>query len=198
MKRLAFFILVAAACGVNSDRGSADAAVDAAVHGTFAAQGMYPTGVSVAGGGISPIAIALGDLNGDGKPDVAVANTSAFTDAVLLNTGTGTLAAPVEYSVGSSNASVAVGDYNGDGKLDLVTTFGLRLNDGSGNFTMLGGSHGAGGRGLAPADLDGDGKLDVVGANGTSSVSVHLGHGDGTFSASVTYPTGLDPLPWRV
>jgi hypothetical protein len=47
---------------------------------------------------------------------------------------------------------------------------------------------------IASADLDGDGKLDLVTANsGDSTVSVLLGHGDGTFAAKVDYPVGTNP-----
>ena len=59
-------------------------------------------------------------LNGDGKPDLAVANTDSNTVSVLLNNGTGTFAAKVDYPTGSYPDSVAVADLNGDGKPDLA------------------------------------------------------------------------------
>ena len=69
-----------------------------------------------------PNSVAIGDLDGDGKPDLATANISANTVSVLLrksdNTGFET-ATP--HPVGNAPLSVAIGDLDGDGKPDLVT-----------------------------------------------------------------------------
>jgi hypothetical protein len=62
----------------------------------------------------------VADLNGDGKPDLAVTNDTDNTVSVLLNDGGGTLAAKVDYATGKEPVSVAVGDINGDGKPDLA------------------------------------------------------------------------------
>ena len=64
--------------------------------------------------------VAVGDFNGDGKPDLAVANSGSNNVSVLLGNGDGTFQAPVNYTAGSRSASVAVADFNGDGKPDLV------------------------------------------------------------------------------
>ena len=63
--------------------------------------------------------VAMGDLNGDSKPDLAVANTNANTVAVLLGNGDGTFGPRSDYVTGNS-FSVAIGDLNGDGKPDLA------------------------------------------------------------------------------
>jgi hypothetical protein len=72
--------------------------------------------------GVVPQSVTVADLNGDGKPDLAVANGNDFTVSVFLNQGDGgTFAAAVTYVVGKWPASVAAADFNGDGALDLVT-----------------------------------------------------------------------------
>ena len=74
--------------------------------GTFEAKHDYGTGGQ-------PLSLAIGDLNGDGRADLAVA-TYAFSVSVLLNKGDGTFAAKRDYRTGAAFA-VAIGDLNGDG-----------------------------------------------------------------------------------
>ena len=62
----------------------------------------------------------MGDFNGDGKPDLAVANSGSNNVSVLLGNGDGTFQAAVNYAAGNAPNSVAVGDFNGDGKADLA------------------------------------------------------------------------------
>src|SRR6476661_6261343 len=85
---------------------------------TFAPKVDFPTG-SV------PNSVSIGDFNGDGSPDVAVANRFNGTTSILLNnTPTGattpTFAPKVDFPTGSSY-SVSIGDFNGDGKPDVAT-----------------------------------------------------------------------------
>ena len=71
--------------------------------------------------GSHPDAVAVGDFNGDGHLDLAVANdTRAGTVSILLNKGDGTFQSAQDYAVGSDPDSLAVGDFNGDGHLDLA------------------------------------------------------------------------------
>jgi len=82
--------------------------------GTFQAAVNYPVETA-------PNSVAVGDFNGDGKPDLAVANSgSGGPVSVLLGNGDGTFQAAVNFGAGSTPASVAVGDFNGDGKPDLA------------------------------------------------------------------------------
>src|SRR5207245_10696562 len=74
--------------------------------------------------GDTPFSVAVGDFNGDGKLDLAVANrgniTPGLTVAVVLGNGDGTFVVTPTVGVGSHPSAVAVYDFNGDGKLDLA------------------------------------------------------------------------------
>ena len=72
--------------------------------------------------GVLPISVAVGDLNGDGIPDLAVANDGSAGVSILLGNGSGTFAPVMQVSTGPSPYSVALADFNGDGNLDLVTS----------------------------------------------------------------------------
>src|SRR5262249_39331272 len=83
--------------------------------GTFGANTQFPT-VSAP----SP-SIAVGDLNGDGKLDLAVPSFDLSTIAPMLGRGDGTFGPYLQYLTGNGPGSVAIADLNGDGRLDLVT-----------------------------------------------------------------------------
>src|SRR5262249_37935320 len=92
--------------------------------------------------GTGPISVAVGDFNGDGKPDLAVPNNnSSKTVSIRLGTGAGGFTAAPDVTVGTQPRSVAVGDFNGDGKPDLAAanqnskTVSIRLGNGDGTFT---------------------------------------------------------------
>lgn len=147
--------------------------------------------------------VAIGDVNGDGKPDVVVANPTLNNIAVFLNTGGGTLGPGAFLAVPGGVNSVSLADINGDGHLDIIVT-GLQvmLGDGAGNFAApvnipIGG--------LTPlsnpvvADFNGDGHLDIAFGTGTAQVAIIFGDGHGGFSASRLIPvandgTGADEL----
>src|SRR5262245_21904132 len=71
------------------------------------------------GAGVAPHSVAVGDFNGDGKPDLAVANLSSDNVSLLLGDGAGGFSGPTNFGAGSLPDSVAVGDFNRDGKPDL-------------------------------------------------------------------------------
>src|SRR5216110_413227 len=84
-----------------------------------------------------PISVTVGDLNLDGKLDLAVANFGANTVSVLLNTtapgaAISSFAAKQDFATGANPLSVTVGDLNGDGKLDLAVA-----NQGSTTVSVL-------------------------------------------------------------
>jgi len=182
--------------------------------------GTFQTAVAYASGGLYADSIAVADVNGDGKPDLIVANCGSSSQvncvstsnsgdvAVLLGNGDGTFKTAVLYSLGASGAtSVAVADVNGDGKPDLIVAtgssteglVGVLLGVGDGTFGAVA-TYSSGGLSplaLAVADLNGDGKPDVVVTNqwadGTftnSDVSVLLNDGTGKFPTAVPYGTG--------
>jgi len=82
--------------------------------GTFGGIASYDTGLRAS-------SVAIGDLDGDGKPDLAVSNAEPNTVSVLPGNGDGTFGPKVDFGTGFAPASVAIGDLNGDGKPDLVT-----------------------------------------------------------------------------
>ncbi len=65
--------------------------------------------------------MAIADLNGDGKPDLVVANGGSPNVNILLGTGTGSFGAATNFGIGAFPGSVSVADIDGDGKLDVVT-----------------------------------------------------------------------------
>ena len=158
---------------------------------SFAAGGHYPTGAG-------PDAIAVGDLNGDGRPDVVTADYGANTVSEFLNAGNGTMQALSHVDVGPTPFAIAAGDLNGDGKADVVTanfwddTITVLLADASGG---LGSRHdyetGAGPSDISVRDLDGDGKADVVVTSDESgTVSVFPGKADGSLGTRRDFATG--------
>jgi hypothetical protein len=174
--------LVPGSCGVCGD----------GTNGSFAPAVSYPS---------IGIAVAIGDVNGDGKADLLTADPyttgSNTTVSVFINNGDGTFAAHVDYlTTGLLSRNVVVGDLNGDGKADLVvmnqSNSSVFLNNGNGTFGAAQNIT-SGGQSIALGDLNGDGKLDLVIAN-YSNLSVLLGSGNGSFSTPKTYAAGTsDP-----
>jgi hypothetical protein len=151
------------------------------------------------GTGRSPLAVAIGDLNGDGKPDLATANSEASTVSVLLNRGDGNFEVRLDYRTGGPAESVAIGDLNGDGKPDIVTanlayTVSVLLNRGDGSFQA---KRDYAIEGLlfsvAMGDVNGDGNPDLATANEGNTVSVLLNRGDGSFRAKHDYRIATAP-----
>jgi hypothetical protein len=164
--------------------------------GTFLA----PTPFGV---GTRPSSVAIGDLNGDGKPDLAVANFFSDNVSILLGDGTGGFRALTPLVVGTHPVSVAIGDFNGDRKLDLavvnqgIGTVSILLGDGTGGFRALTPLVvGTSPTSVAIGDLNGDGKLDLAVANfgSPSSVSILLGDGTGGFRPAMDFPAGSGPV----
>lgn len=163
----------------------------------------FGAAVTYGSGGSGTSAVAVRDLNGDGRPDIVLVNTSS-TVGVLLNAGSGTFpATATTYASGatSGNASaVAVGDVNADGRADLVvlntndSTVGVLLGTGAGTFQAVT-TYSVGSfsypSGLALADVNSDGRADVVVANNmTSSVGILLSRSTGGLGTATQLSTG--------
>lgn len=153
--------------------------------------------------GKSPWGPAIGDFNGDGKPDLINVNNQSKSVSLLVGNGDGTFQAKKDTAVGAGPQFVASGDLNGDQKLDAVVsnstdnTASVLLGNGDGTFqAKVDYPVGTKPVAIALADLNHDRILDMVTMNlgssvaGDSTLSVLLGKGDGTFQAAVNYPAG--------
>jgi len=176
--------VVAATSDVNGNNGVVTVFVETSTNPvTFAAPVTYPAGAQ-------PQAVRIADVNGDGLPDLVVANLGPGSDgtgmsgvSVLLQDAThpGTFLAPVGYQTPFGAVDVAVGDLNGDGAPDLVVAsygpyptgaISVLLQNAAtpgtfGTATVYAGF----GQPLsvAIADLNGDGHPDIAAADGTSA-----------------------------
>ncbi|TAF98378.1 MAG: hypothetical protein EAZ47_00450, partial [Bacteroidetes bacterium] len=170
--------------------------------------------------GNDPYSVAIGDLDGDGKPDLVVTNQGSASVSVFRNTstsgsiGSGSFAAKVDFAAGTNPFSLAIGDLDGDGKPDLAvanrlsnSVSVLRNTCASGNMSAgsfaarVNFTSGNGPISLAIGDLDGDGKPELVVANSSSSsVSVFRNTstsgsiGAGSFAAKVDFAAGTNPI----
>jgi hypothetical protein len=164
--------------------------------------------------GVPPHLSAVGDLNGDDRPDLAVTSHDSHGVFVWLGDGTGRFA-PAPGSPFAALASgkphnhgLALGDVDGDGDLDLLTTddvahaVAVLLNDGHAAFRAAPGSPFGVDREpypLALGDVNGDGRLDVVTPNvGGASVSVLLGDGRGGFKPATGTQIAVTSRPYYV
>ena len=138
--------------------------------------------------------IAVGDLNGDGLPDIAVSQSGVNTLSLLLGTAPGAFALPSNYSVGFPTADVSIGDANHDGLGDLaaaslqpnqIVAFALGTSGGPGVPTNL--PMGATLSQVSLVDVSGDGRLDIVAA-GLSAPGFLTRLGDG-LGPSARLPT---------
>ena len=108
--------------------------------GTFQPKTDYATGTS-------PSGVAVGDFNGDGKADIAVANTGANSVSMLLGNGDGTFQPRTDIALPLTPVALTVGDFNGDGKADLAvatenaTTDDMTMLLGNGNGTFQAPGH---------------------------------------------------------
>jgi hypothetical protein len=168
----------------------------------------------------SPIpvnALALGDFNNDGLPDLLTLDDNGNTAGVgiMLGNSDGTFGpvSSITTFACTLEGGIVTGDFNNDGHLDFAVvsgtnggdcnfnpgTLSIFLGNGAGGFTLKASYSTLGGPayhdvvgGLVTADLRGNGHLDLLAIDPNNGIDVFLGNGDGTFvtpKAAVAIPS---------
>lgn len=150
---------------------------------------------------------ALADFNGDGKADLAVAGISGITINILTGDGTGRFApgfASPTLSATLGIVDLKAVDLTGDGKIDLVATTSTANEPGWAVYLLAGNGDGTFEAPVAVtqssqffvgvtrlADLNNDHKLDLIVSDNSGAINVFLGNGDGSFTPSNAFFSGL-------
>ncbi len=150
----------------------------------------------------NPAHVALGDLNGDGKLDIAMTSFPTNSFSALRNTstpGTISFAAKVDITTGTYPDGIAMGDLDGDGKPDVVvadytvntiSTLKNTSTAGAISFaTKIDYAAGAHVYGVAIGDMDGDGKADIAAANANANTVSTFRNTCDIFTAIATTPS---------
>lgn len=202
--------------------GNGDGSFAPAPHSPFIVnRNPFPTPCLITRCSSVPIALAVGDLNGDGRQDLAVTNipindlcsiSSVFggmcsSVAVLLGRGDGSFRDSNQFDPGGQlPTSVAIGDFDRDGKQDLAVTnlnsatVSILLGDGTG-LSFRQSSRSPVRVGVRPAwvaagRFNTDSALDLAVANADDgTVSVLLGNGNGTFTPAAGSPIAVGTRP---
>ena len=201
-------VSLASTAGAVNFRGTVDAAASRSLDVSFAPRTRFATGYD-------PWSVSMGDVNGDGKPDLTTTNGGSASVSVLLNTTapgatTPSFALQTQFATGIRPESLWMGDVNGDGKPDLAI-----VNGGSDSVSVLLNTTATGAttpsfapqaqfatgsapRSVSMGDIDGDGKPDLAIANAAGSVCVLLNRtapGDTTpsFATQEQFATGSNP-----
>ncbi|CAF1433358.1 unnamed protein product [Adineta steineri] len=154
-----------------------------------------------------PYCATSGDFNNDKRPDIAVANYRISTIIIFLANGNGTFSSPTSYSTGSNSGpfKIVTGNLNNDTWTDIVVTnylgnnIGIFLGYGDGTFsTQTTYSTGSNSQpnSVVIRDINNDKQQDIVVTTyNTSSISVFLSYGNGTFASPTTFSTGNNSGP---
>jgi hypothetical protein len=153
--------------------------------------------------------LAVGDLNGDGRPDVVTANTvvPGSSVSVLMGRGSGFFTSRVDLPTNITATCVALADLDGDGRLDLMVGGGgaegaqWRRGNGDGTFgSALPIATGYAASSIAAGDLDGDGIPDLAIASDwpTGSIRILRGLGGGAFATPIVRSYGTQGRSIRI
>ncbi len=160
--------------------------------------------------GASPYSVVVGDIDGDGKPELAIANWDSNSVSIfrnISNVGSIGFASKLDFATGAQPFSLVLGDIDGNGKPDLAVTnsnnnsMSIFLNNstlGNINFgSKVDFSTGPQPYPISIGDLDGDGKPDIVVGNiGSDSISIFLNTSNSNnvnFAPKIDLVTGTDP-----
>jgi hypothetical protein len=150
--------------------------------------GQFAPGADLGAASIRIGALAAGDFNGDGNPDLAIVNNWRSHAAILIGNGDATFTLGHEFGVGVGPQGAVVDDFDRDGKLDVAVTdstpdVSYLKGDGTGGFAAAGAAWFHNLPGLrATGDFNNDGFADVVAGN-----SVVLGDGLGRLGKPIQY-----------
>lgn len=154
-----------------------------------------------------PFFVTIAHLNNDNQTDLIIANYDIDSISILLGYGNGSFKDQIIYSTDydSHPSSIEVADLNEDNQLDLVVT-----NSGTNNLVIyLGYGNGRFAKeilyaiidhsnptSLVIADLNNDHQLDIgVANNGTGTIGIFLGYGNGSFQSEISYSLGFNSHP---
>lgn len=160
--------------------------------------------------GTNPNSIAIGDIDGDSKPDLAITNNNSNSVSIFRNTSTNgnvSFATKIDFNTGTNPNSIAIGDIDGDGKLDLAIT-----NNGSNSVSILRNLSSVGTvsfaakldfttgtfpKSIVVGDIDGDSKPDLgitnLGSNSVSILRNASANGNVGFATKIDFITGTNP-----